>query len=128
MQTIRTAPAAEGSLRAGGGVEGTLSSMTPDCIRRGPAAARTGKAPYQAQRAARILPRTAIAQPRIAVPLAVRSVCGECPVPQGTGRVAQRIDGNADAARRNGCATFTKSEEHTSELQSLRHLVCRLLL
>src|ERR1035441_505166 len=91
MQTIRTAPAAEGSLRAGGGVEGTLSSMTPDCIRRGPAAARTGKAPYQAQRAASILFRMAIAQPRIAVPLAVCSVCGKRPVPQGTGRVAQRI-------------------------------------
>src|SRR5438045_4825058 len=26
------------------------------------------------------------------------------------------------------CATFSRSEEHTSELQSLRHLVCRLLL
>src|SRR5438045_5871771 len=25
-------------------------------------------------------------------------------------------------------ATLTRSEEHTSELQSLRHLVCRLLL
>src|SRR5947199_1732681 len=25
-------------------------------------------------------------------------------------------------------ATFSRSEEHTSELQSLRHLVCRLLL
>src|SRR5262245_64690901 len=34
--------------------------------------------------------------------------------------------------RPNGCATSatprTRSEEHTSELQSLRHLVCRLLL
>src|SRR5262245_65329072 len=35
---------------------------------------------------------------------------------------------------RRGCrgsrsgATATRSEEHTSELQSLRHLVCRLLL
>src|SRR5262245_62202943 len=29
--------------------------------------------------------------------------------------------------RRRG-ATLTRSEEHTSELQSLRHLVCRLLL
>src|SRR5262245_62987190 len=28
----------------------------------------------------------------------------------------------------NGAATTTRSEEHTSELQSLRHLVCRLLL
>src|SRR5947199_4776605 len=27
-----------------------------------------------------------------------------------------------------GCCTMTRSEEHTSELQSLRHLVCRLLL
>src|SRR5258705_6805299 len=30
--------------------------------------------------------------------------------------------GSADAA------TWSRSEEHTSELQSLRHLVCRLLL
>src|SRR5258705_4272974 len=27
-----------------------------------------------------------------------------------------------------GCHTNVRSEEHTSELQSLRHLVCRLLL
>src|SRR5205814_8082833 len=27
-----------------------------------------------------------------------------------------------------GIGTFSRSEEHTSELQSLRHLVCRLLL
>src|SRR5262245_62799515 len=27
-----------------------------------------------------------------------------------------------------GCQHFFRSEEHTSELQSLRHLVCRLLL
>src|SRR5437899_11697759 len=26
------------------------------------------------------------------------------------------------------CALYPRSEEHTSELQSLRHLVCRLLL
>src|SRR5205814_10257564 len=28
----------------------------------------------------------------------------------------------------NGGTTYKRSEEHTSELQSLRHLVCRLLL
>src|SRR5437899_2302637 len=28
----------------------------------------------------------------------------------------------------NACWSFLRSEEHTSELQSLRHLVCRLLL
>src|ERR1035441_8277140 len=35
-----------------------------------------------------------------------------------------------DAARVAKCAAATgfRSEEHTSELQSLRHLVCRLLL
>src|SRR5262245_62263596 len=27
-----------------------------------------------------------------------------------------------------GCRLVSRSEEHTSELQSLRHLVCRLLL
>src|SRR5262245_64022806 len=31
-------------------------------------------------------------------------------------------------ARRNCGGIFERSEEHTSELQSLRHLVCRLLL
>src|SRR5262245_63129476 len=35
------------------------------------------------------------------------------------GRQIYALGGNKDAAR---------SEEHTSELQSLRHLVCRLLL
>src|SRR5262245_66477541 len=32
------------------------------------------------------------------------------------------------AARRAPAGPRTRSEEHTSELQSLRHLVCRLLL
>src|SRR5205814_9104599 len=37
----------------------------------------------------------------------------------------------ADASRTldtQGASASTRSEEHTSELQSLRHLVCRLLL
>src|SRR5262245_63564790 len=38
--------------------------------------------------------------------------------------IAARITGGAAAERR----TRARSEEHTSELQSLRHLVCRLLL
>src|SRR5258705_1654184 len=44
-------------------------------------------------------------------------------------------DGRARAARRRRSSSgsipmlrATRSEEHTSELQSLRHLVCRLLL
>src|SRR5437899_5793409 len=38
--------------------------------------------------------------------------------------------GEADpqALQRRGMQALTRSEEHTSELQSLRHLVCRLLL
>src|SRR5262245_64329201 len=28
----------------------------------------------------------------------------------------------------SACSSISRSEEHTSELQSLRHLVCRLLL
>src|SRR5262245_62881315 len=49
-------------------------------------------------------------------------------VPGGGGRAAfgaSGVSGGA-AASRSGCAS--RSEEHTSELQSLRHLVCRLLL
>src|SRR5262245_62526605 len=33
-----------------------------------------------------------------------------------------------EAVAATGCAICLRSEEHTSELQSLRHLVCRLLL
>src|SRR5205814_8636211 len=47
-------------------------------------------------------------------------------------RAAQRIPHafvEADRSRRtDGRNRNTRSEEHTSELQSLRHLVCRLLL
>src|SRR5438045_6949599 len=46
-------------------------------------------------------------------------------------RNQQRDDGNADQpslVRRSVPPSVDRSEEHTSELQSLRHLVCRLLL
>src|SRR5690625_6500870 len=37
--------------------------------------------------------------------------------------------GDVDASRHGGCAPIgSRSEEHTSELQSRGHLVCRLLL
>src|SRR5262245_65166610 len=41
-------------------------------------------------------------------------------------RARNRLTAVTRFARRNG--SVTRSEEHTSELQSLRHLVCRLLL
>src|SRR2546422_8296643 len=46
--------------------------------------------------------------------------------PRGGGRPA-RSCGGARSGRRNGPAG-ARSEEHTSELQSRLHLVCRLLL
>src|SRR5262245_62882978 len=42
----------------------------------------------------------------------------------GCGIFGQAAESGTPAA----CATQARSEEHTSELQSLRHLVCRLLL
>src|SRR5258705_6152404 len=41
-----------------------------------------------------------------------------------------RCESPDERAQRHSCATqkAVRSEEHTSELQSLRHLVCRLLL
>src|ERR1039458_3538484 len=49
----------------------------------------------------------------------------------GTGEANLRgsnIHGRGVFKSLNGGKTWTRSEEHTSELQSLRHLVCRLLL
>src|SRR5436853_1006080 len=39
-----------------------------------------------------------------------------------------RPSGSTAARCRRALVGWTRSEEHTSELQSLRHLVCRLLL
>src|ERR1035441_11110494 len=41
--------------------------------------------------------------------------------------ISQKCGHRGDSGSTEGC-TFERSEEHTSELQSLRHLVCRLLL
>src|ERR1035438_3488578 len=38
------------------------------------------------------------------------------------------VASDGDKAQAQSIATSMRSEEHTSELQSLRHLVCRLLL
>src|SRR5262245_18793816 len=69
--------------------------------------------------------------------------CGSCHLPIGTGHdesaymagVTQRYFGQQMTDWKNGNRKFggtmeadSRSEEHTSELQSLRHLVCRLLL
>src|SRR5947199_7923789 len=44
------------------------------------------------------------------------------------GRNIHRHSGGLDVARERSSQQMNRSEEHTSELQSLRHLVCRLLL
>src|SRR5258705_6662419 len=41
---------------------------------------------------------------------------------------ARRNPGKRELAACRSCSGILRSEEHTSELQSLRHLVCRLLL
>src|SRR2546425_12858346 len=41
---------------------------------------------------------------------------------------ASSISGRSDTRRRIGSENSLRSEEHTSELQSLAYLVCRLLL
>src|SRR5258708_28298053 len=52
--------------------------------------------------------------------------------PRRSDRLPERGEGPADACRRVDdrleAAAFLRSEEHTSELQSPDHLVCRLLL
>src|SRR5262245_16715183 len=46
----------------------------------------------------------------------------------GLRKASQRSSRRTSAAASNSSLRCTRSEEHTSELQSLRHLVCRLLL
>src|SRR5437016_1850131 len=53
-------------------------------------------------------------------------------VPSGsagrTSRGGESVDGGGIAAKTLGSSIASRSEEHTSELQSLTNLVCRLLL
>src|SRR2546425_3832181 len=48
--------------------------------------------------------------------------------PEGPRHPSHRGAGQADALRHPGPRASRRSEEHTSELQSLAYLVCRLLL
>src|ERR1035438_10782105 len=48
--------------------------------------------------------------------------------PSGTTGVESRCSFFLSSVLPAYCCSSTRSEEHTSELQSLRHLVCRLLL
>src|SRR5690625_7031678 len=51
----------------------------------------------------------------------------DCPVP-GRGDGSRAPDGRRPRSLRTGSAGNGRSEEHTSELQSRGHLVCRLLI
>src|SRR2546425_2885392 len=48
--------------------------------------------------------------------------------PDGMGRAPRAIDDLLAPRALHGLVITTRSEEHTSELQSLAYLVCRLLL
>src|ERR1039458_10502373 len=64
---------------------------------------------------------------------AARALCRKSQRPFGPPAGARLRDRRRGYPRKIGGAAFSRfpsrrSEEHTSELQSLRHLVCRLLL
>src|SRR5262245_64443581 len=78
-----------------------------------------------------LFPYTTLFRSRLRTPLARARDCSQprAVAPPALGRGEwpglQVPPGVARAGRLAAC---TRSEEHTSELQSLRHLVCRLLL
>src|SRR5438093_13115898 len=49
-------------------------------------------------------------------------------ISNGRGPRCNRLRRQPQGATRIGCISWDRSEEHTSELQSLTNLVCRLLL
>src|SRR2546429_5707596 len=51
-----------------------------------------------------------------------------CPAPSTSSRWIRAPPGSAACRSVSGTARASRSEEHTSELQSRLHLVCRLLL
>src|SRR5258708_28671146 len=53
---------------------------------------------------------------------------GEVSYPRGSRQGAARSGPNRASAQSIACGKDERSEEHTSELQSPDHLVCRLLL
>src|SRR5262245_55070658 len=57
-----------------------------------------------------------------------KSLLGVAPLHLEQQRVEHARAGSADRMPNGDGAAVDRSEEHTSELQSLRHLVCRLLL
>src|SRR2546425_6300476 len=54
--------------------------------------------------------------------------CGHHQVSRRVGTSPARTRSFTNVARRRSVTTYRRSEEHTSELQSLAYLVCRLLL
>src|SRR5262245_64670430 len=79
-----------------------------------------------------LFPYTTLFRSRVAVGgglgghVAARNAAGSSPVFDHERHTQRLRHARRDAARAE--VDETRSEEHTSELQSLRHLVCRLLL
>src|SRR5437899_10134693 len=69
-----------------------------------------------------LFPYTTLFRSRSAAPFVAPTLAGRAQLPT----VGAGVAGPVLTARR--VADLVRSEEHTSELQSLRHLVCRLLL
>src|ERR1035441_10656847 len=67
-------------------------------------------------------------RPAVAKPKVVAQAVAAWVAPQGTVAASGNLIARVDYALVAGSTFAGRSEEHTSELQSLRHLVCRLLL
>src|SRR2546425_2607955 len=78
------------------------------------------------RRTSRLTSRTAVRPPKRFVTRS--SVSTGPPGPQATGDTGQALGGEPHDEDEGRAVDDERSEEHTSELQSLAYLVCRLLL
>src|ERR1035438_3779261 len=110
-------------------------SATRPCAVKAPGRGRSGKwwfipPAWPACRSCPILPHRAAPVRRVATAVARRAAAGTVAAVTGTAAAVLHAPGRNEARKIQGWKTQVcgRSEEHTSELQSLRHLVCRLLL
>src|SRR2546425_7743805 len=76
-----------------------------------------------------LFPYTTLFRSRRFLPATVCS-CGRSALTGSTAGLSRRLSGNPNTRISGSCTSGRRerSEEHTSELQSLAYLVCRLLL
>src|SRR5205814_10036607 len=105
--------------RAGGQIGFSCRNLLQDNARRASGGTRRAFGRSRASRTDAGLPARKVSYP-------IHSGC--CAVPSNRVAVLNNSNLPLIAASRVFATSADRSEEHTSELQSLRHLVCRLLL